>query len=130
LAESPQDKLRQREVIRAERVLGQGVLLRRSSGILPSGFADLPGRRQFDYVVVTGGGPGIMEAANRGAFDAGAKSIGLNITLPEEQAPNPYVTPELCFLFHYFALRKMHFLMRAKGLLVFPRRVRDAGRVV
>jgi len=75
---------------------------------------------ECDYVVVTGGGPGIMEAANRGAFDAQAKSIGLNITLPAEQAPNPYVTPELCFRFHYFALRKMHFLLRAKALVVFP----------
>jgi uncharacterized protein (TIGR00730 family) len=73
-----------------------------------------------DFVVVTGGGPGIMEAANRGAFDVGARSIGLNITLPHEQAPNPYITPELCFRFHYFALRKMHFLMRAKGLVAFP----------
>ena len=73
-----------------------------------------------DYVIVTGGGPGIMEAANRGAYDAGAKSIGLNIQLPAEQVPNPYITPELCFQFHYFALRKMHFLLRAKALVVFP----------
>jgi uncharacterized protein (TIGR00730 family) len=72
------------------------------------------------HVVTTGGGPGIMEAANRGAHDAGAKSIGLNIVLPFEQAPNPYITPELSFQFHYFAIRKMHFLMRAKGLVVFP----------
>ena len=73
-----------------------------------------------EYVVITGGGPGIMEAANRGAYDVDAKSIGLNITLPEEQDPNPYITPDLCFQFHYFALRKMHFLLRAKGLVVFP----------
>ncbi len=73
-----------------------------------------------DFVVLTGGGPGIMEAANRGAADVGAKSIGLNIVLPMEQAPNPYVTPELSFRFHYFALRKMHFLTRAKALVVFP----------
>lgn len=71
-------------------------------------------------VVVTGGGPGIMEAANRGAFDIGAKTIGLNIHLPHEQYPNPYITPELCFRFHYFALRKLHFLMRAKALVAFP----------
>lgn len=73
-----------------------------------------------DFVVVTGGGPGIMEAANRGAHDAGAHSIGLNITLPQEQAPNPFISPELCFQFRYFALRKMHFLLRAKGLVTFP----------
>jgi uncharacterized protein (TIGR00730 family) len=70
--------------------------------------------------VVTGGGPGIMEAGNRGAFEVGGKSIGLNIVLPHEQAPNPYITPELCFQFHYFALRKMHFLMRSIALVCFP----------
>ena len=73
-----------------------------------------------DLVVMTGGGPGIMEAANRGAHDAGAKNIGLNIVLPHEQAPNPYITPELCFQFHYFSIRKMHFLMRAHALVAFP----------
>jgi uncharacterized protein (TIGR00730 family) len=71
-------------------------------------------------VVMTGGGPGIMEAANRGAFDVGAKSVGLNVSLPHEQFPNPYVTPELCFRFHYFALRKLHLLLRAKALISFP----------
>lgn len=71
-------------------------------------------------VIVTGGGPGIMEAANRGAFDAKGNSIGLNIVLPGEQKPNPYITPELCFQFHYFAIRKMHFLMRAIALVAFP----------
>jgi uncharacterized protein (TIGR00730 family) len=76
------------------------------------------GKRQF--VVCSGGGPSIMEAANRGASDAGAESIGLNIVLPHEQAPNPYVTPYLAFQFHYFALRKMHFLIRAKAVAVFP----------
>jgi uncharacterized protein (TIGR00730 family) len=70
--------------------------------------------------VVTGGGPGVMEAGNRGAFEAGGRSIGLNIVLPHEQAPNPYITPELCFQFHYFGLRKMHFLMRSIGLVCFP----------
>ena len=70
--------------------------------------------------VVTGGGPGIMEAGNRGAHDVGGKSIGLNIVLPHEQEPNPYITPELCFQFHYFALRKMHFVMRSIALVCFP----------
>jgi uncharacterized protein (TIGR00730 family) len=71
-------------------------------------------------VVVTGGGPGIMEAGNRGASEAGGPSIGLNIVLPHEQEPNAYITPRLCFQFHYFALRKMHFLMRSAGLVCFP----------
>ena len=73
-----------------------------------------------EYVIVTGGGPGIMEAANRGAHDVAAKSIGLSIVLPFETEPNAYITPELCFQFKYFAIRKMHFLMRAKALVVFP----------
>ena len=77
-------------------------------------------QERCDFVVITGGGPGIMEAANRGAFDAGARSIGLNITLPHEQTPNSYMCPELAFRFHYFALRKMHFLLHAKGLVAFP----------
>ena len=74
----------------------------------------------INLVVSTGGGPGIMEAGNRGAFEAGGKSIGMNIVLPHEQEPNPYITPELCFQFHYFALRKMHFLMRSVALVCFP----------
>jgi hypothetical protein len=76
-----------------------------------------PARR---FVIVTGGGPGVMEAANRGAHDVGAESIGLNIVLPHEQAPNPYITPELCFQFHYFAIRKLHFMLRARALVCFP----------
>jgi uncharacterized protein (TIGR00730 family) len=78
------------------------------------------GRGGKEFVVVTGGGPGVMEAANRGAAEAGGKSIGLNIVLPHEQKPNSYITPELCFQFHYFALRKMHFLKRACALVAFP----------
>ncbi len=74
----------------------------------------------YQFVVMTGGGPGIMEAANRGAFDVGAKSVGLNINLPHEQYPNPYITPELCFQFRYFALRKMHFMRLARALVAFP----------
>lgn len=73
-----------------------------------------------DWVVVTGGGPGVMEAGNRGAVDAGGRSIGLNIVLPHEQAPNEFVTPDLSFNFHYFAIRKMHFLLRARAITVFP----------
>ncbi len=76
--------------------------------------------KTLEFVMVTGGGPGIMEAANRGAWEMGAKSIGLNITLPHEQDPNPYITPDLSFQFHYFSLRKMHFMMRAKALVAFP----------
>lgn len=73
-----------------------------------------------EFIITTGGGPGIMEAANRGAYDAGARSIGLNIELPFEQEPNAYITPGLCFQFNYFAIRKMHFLLRAKAIVFFP----------
>ena len=108
-----------RAVARAERLLAKAHYYDESRA-----FANLVAERaricKHEYYVVTGGGPGIMEAANRGADDAGAKSIGLNITLPAEQLPNPYITPELCFRFHYFALRKMHFLLRAKALVAFP----------
>jgi len=88
-------------------------------------FAQLMTRRSLESygrenVIVTGGGPGVMEAGNRGAHEAGGYSIGLNIVLPHEQAPNAYVTPDLCFNFHYFAIRKMHFLMRAKAICIFP----------
>ncbi len=76
--------------------------------------------KPLNNVIATGGGPGIMEAANRGAYEAGAPSIGYNITLPMEQEPNPYSTPDLTFRFHYFAMRKMHFAMRAAALVVFP----------
>jgi uncharacterized protein (TIGR00730 family) len=84
--------------------------------VAESGIGSLDNR----LVVMTGGGPGIMEAANRGAFEAGAKSIGLNIDLPLQQYPNPYISPELCIRFRYFALRKMHFLQRARALVAFP----------
>jgi uncharacterized protein (TIGR00730 family) len=87
-------------------------------------FASIVTERSREFAtpiyVVTGGGPGIMEAGNRGAHEVGGKSIGLNIVLPHEQAPNPYITPELCFQFHYFGLRKMHFLMRSIALVCFP----------
>ena len=84
------------------------------------GGAFAPRHRWRDNVIATGGGPGIMEAANRGAADVGAPSIGFNITLPHEQIPNPYITPELSFRFHYFAMRKMHLAMRANALAIFP----------
>jgi uncharacterized protein (TIGR00730 family) len=85
---------------------------------LVSGYSLATGGHEM--VITTGGGPGVMEAGNRGASDVGARSIGFNIVLPHEQAPNAYVTPELCFNFHYFAIRKMHFLLRAKAITIFP----------
>ena len=116
----PQDGTLQQRVAIAERrvALAHYYDVAREFGRLVS--STCQGDGQCDYVVVTGGGPGIMEAANRGAADVGAKSMGLNITLPHEQSPNPYITPELCFQFRYFALRKMHFLLRARALVVFP----------
>jgi uncharacterized protein (TIGR00730 family) len=112
-------ELKQRLAI-AERVLAKSHYydVAREFGRLASEAAECPGLGKC--VVMTGGGPGMMEAANRGAFDAGATSVGLNISLPHEQYPNPYVTPGLCFSFHYFALRKMHFLLRARALVAFP----------
>ncbi len=120
LAEKPSDPQRQRAVARAERILAKSKYYdaAREFGQLVSSRCQVNNR--CDFVIITGGGPGIMEAANRGAYDVNAKSAALNITLPAEQLPNPYITPELCFQFHYFALRKLHFLLRAKGLVVFP----------
>lgn len=121
LASHPNDPAAQRAVARAERILAKCRYYdeAREFARLVSSTCQRAGD-VADYVIVTGGGPGIMEAGNRGAFDAGAKSIGLNITLPAEQRPNPYITPELCFQFHYFALRKLHFLLRARALVIFP----------
>ena len=120
LADTPDDSRRQREVARAERLLAKSHYydVAREFGSLVSSTCQTEGK--CDYVIVTGGGPGVMEAGNRGAYDVGAKSVGLNIRLPMEQQPNSYITPELCFQFHYFAIRKLHFLLRAKGLVVFP----------
>ncbi|MBC8352115.1 MAG: prepilin peptidase [Planctomycetes bacterium] len=120
IAIAPDDPAAKRTVDRAERVLAKSKYYdaAREFSRLVSSSCQSDGN--CDYVITTGGGPGVMEAANRGAYDVGAKSVGLNITLPHEQAPNPYITPDLCFQFHYFALRKMHFLFRAKALVVFP----------
>ena len=122
LAESPDDAEARRRVERAQRVLDKAghydearEFARLASA---AAAAETPDKR--DYVIITGGGPGIMEAANRGAADAGELSIGLNIVLPHEQAPNPYVSPALSLQFHYFALRKMHFLLRSRALVIFP----------
>ncbi|MDX1947198.1 MAG: TIGR00730 family Rossman fold protein [Pirellulaceae bacterium] len=120
LAADPNSELLRRGVARAERVAAKARYYdeAREFARIVSSSCQIQGH--CDFAIVTGGGPGIMEAANRGAADVGAKSLGLNITLPEEQLPNPYITPELCFRFRYFAIRKMHFLLRAKGLVVFP----------
>ena len=119
-ARTPDDLLRRRQVAIAKRQLELAKYydVAREFSQVVSSTCQIDGR--CDYVVVTGGGPGIMEAANRGAADVNAKSIGLNITLPHEQHPNPYITPRLSFQFRYFAIRKMHFLIRAKALVAFP----------
>jgi len=120
LTRNPADKLLQSRLAIAERILDKSryyEIAREFSRLVTSHKHNSGSSR---IVVVTGGGPGIMEAANRGAYDLGAKSIGMNINLPHEQYPNPYITPELCFSFHYFALRKLHFLLRAKALIAFP----------
>ena len=119
-ARAPNDPTNQHRVAIARRqlILSKYYDVAREFSRLVSSTCQVDGR--CDYVIVTGGGPGIMEAANRGAADVGAKSIGLNITLPHEQHPNPYITPGLNFQFRYFAIRKMHFLIRAKALVAFP----------
>lgn len=118
LAGRPGDRDLARRLEVAERILANSVYydVAREFGRLVGDGA----RPGVHAVITTGGGPGIMEAANRGAFDVGAESIGFNIALPHPQFPNPYITPELCFRFHYFALRKLHFLLRAKALVAFP----------
>jgi len=119
-AANPGNADNMRKVAIARRVLAKSHYYqeaRKLGGLLSKIYHRHSGR---NLVVITGGGPGIMEAANRGARDVGAKTMGLNIVLPHEQAPNPYITPELCFQFHYFSIRKMHFLMRAQALIAFP----------
>ena len=119
-AENPGDEGLARQVRVAQRILEKANYYdeaRRLAGLITEAGLAEPDEAMM---VVTGGGPGIMEAANRGAQEAGGKSIGLNIVLPHEQRPNDYITPELCFQFHYFAVRKLHFLLRARALVVFP----------
>ncbi len=120
LAENPSDHKAQRNLLRAQSVVAKTRYYddaREFSRIVSS---SCQSNGKCNFVIATGGGPGIMEAANRGAFEIGAKSIGFNIELPHEQEPNPYITPELCFQFNYFALRKFHFILRAAALVVFP----------
>ena len=119
LSDDPTPQAR-RDLARAKRVMAKSKYYDAARQFAHLVATQCHGQGACDYVIVTGGGPGIMEAANRGACDAGAKSVGLNITLEHEQQPNPYITASLCFQFHYFALRKMHFLMRARALVVFP----------
>ncbi len=119
LAQAPDDPRAARSVAQAERLAARSnyyEMAREFSRLV----SQSSGEGQDNFVIMTGGGPGIMEAANRGAFELGAKSIGLNIRLPQEQQPNAYITPHLCFQFRYFAIRKFHFVLRAMALVVFP----------
>ena len=120
LAQQPGDALCQRAVAQAERIVAKSqyydIAREFAQRVSQNVYTD--GKPHF--TVMTGGGPGIMEAANRGAHDVGAKSVGLNIALPMEQEPNHFITPELCFQFRYFAIRKFHFVLRAVALVVFP----------
>ncbi|MCA9261218.1 MAG: LOG family protein [Planctomycetales bacterium] len=120
LEQDPNSVRAQRAVARAKSIQEKARFYdeAREFGRIVSSVCQTDGKCEF--VIATGGGPGIMEAANRGAFDVGAKSIGFNIELPHEQEPNPYITPQLCFQFHYFAMRKFHFILRAAALVVFP----------
>jgi uncharacterized protein (TIGR00730 family) len=121
LETDPDNGILIRRLAIAERILAKSCYyeIAREFGRLVGSSRGSDGSRS-KLVIMTGGGPGIMEATNRGACEVDAKSIGLNINLPHEQFPNPYITPDLCFRFHYFALRKMHFLQRAKALVAFP----------
>ena len=117
---SPADPLLAREVQRSERLLEQSDYYDMAREFARLVSIDNQCDDKRDFVIVTGGGPGIMEAANRGAFDVGCQSIGLNIKLPAEQQPNPFITPDLCFQFKYFSLRKFHFILRAAAVVLFP----------
>ena len=120
LAQSPGDPRLARSVAQAERLLAKSHYYETARKFARLVSESCGGDGQYDFVIMTGGGPGIMEAANRGASELGAKSVGLNIRLPLEQQPNAYITPNLCFQFHYFAIRKFHFVLRAMALVVFP----------
>lgn len=121
IADKPDDEDAKRELFLAQRVMSKSRYYeecREFSRIVTE--YNLSDDQVGEYIIKTGGGPGIMEAGNRGAHDADGKSMALNITLPFEQTPNSYITPGLCFQFNYFAIRKMHFLLRAKALVCFP----------
>ncbi len=117
---APDDARLREKVGVAERLLEKSKYydIAREFGALVGGACDCPDGRRL--AIVTGGGPGAMEAANRGAFDVGAPTVGLNISLPREQFPNPYLSPQLCLRFHYFAIRKLHLVQRARALVAFP----------
>ena len=121
IAESPDDEAAKRELFLAQRVMSKSRYYeecREFAKIVTE--YNHANAHDGEFIIKTGGGPGIMEAGNRGAYDADGKSMALNITLPFEQTPNSYITPGLCFQFNYFAIRKMHFLLRAKALVCFP----------
>lgn len=119
-AANPGDPEAARRAAIAERIAAKSLYydIARDFGRIVGASGQLPDGRRL--AIVTGGGPGVMEAANRGAYDVGAETVGLNISLPHEQFPNPYLTPDLCFRFHYFAIRKLHFVLRARALVAFP----------
>lgn len=119
-AKNPSNPVIQKELAEARRAVANSKYYDEARKLAALISKNCQGPNKITHVIITGGGPGVMEAANRGAHDVGAKNIGLNIVIPLEQGPNAYVTPELCFQFHYFAIRKMHFLIRAKALAAFP----------
>lgn len=120
LAANADDAEAQRELVRANNVLKKSRYYEECREFARLVTEYNKQHRDGEFFIKTGGGPGIMEAGNRGAYEAGGKSMALNITLPFEQTPNSYITPGLCFQFNYFAIRKMHFLLRAKGIVCFP----------
>ena len=120
LARNPSSKEAKKQVAVAKKVVSKSKYYDQAREFSRTVSLEAQQKDQHEYVIITGGGPGIMEAANRGAFETNSKSIGLNITLPFEQEPNAYITPALCLHFHYFAIRKMHFMLRAKALVAFP----------